>query len=196
MHAQLSRLFHDEFRRICADYGISSYMLKAYGGGNCEMPGNVHKEPDESYSPDTRSRTDFPSFVVEVGASESLNPLRLDARLWLSNTNDLTRLVLLIKIDKDAKTLIFERWERVHQPSQQPGTRTRSLTEIVPGRVEEVVVNFSNPSNITVRGAPMLLPIHLIFDNLPPLPQGVSAYRLFSISANIFRSIAAEFTDL
>ncbi|GAB1212767.1 hypothetical protein ATERTT37_001914 [Aspergillus terreus] len=82
--------------------------------------------------------------------------------------------VLLIKIDKDAKTLIFERWERVHQPSQQPGTRTRSLTEIVPGRVEEVVVNFSNPSNIT----------------------GVSAYRLFSISANIFRSIAAEFTDL
>jgi hypothetical protein len=160
------------------------------------MPGNVHKEPDESYSPDTRSRTDFPSFVVEVGASESLNPLRLDARLWLSNTNDLTRLILLIKIDKDAKTLTFERWERVHQPSQQPGMRSRSQTEIVPGRVKQVVVNFSNPSNITVRGTPMLLPIQLIFDNLLPLPQGVTTDRLFSIPANIFRSIAAEFTDL
>ncbi|KAL5361700.1 hypothetical protein BJX96DRAFT_176479 [Aspergillus floccosus] len=196
VHEQLSRLFHDNFHRICADYGITLFMLKAHGGGNCEMPRDVQKEPDESYSPDTRSREDFPSFVVEIGASESLDHLRLDARLWLSNTNGWTCLVLLIKIDQDAKTLTFERWERIRQPSQQPGTHARSQTEIVPGRVEEVVVNFSNPSNITVRGAPMLLPINLIFDNVHPLPQGVNADRLFSISANVFRSIAAEFADL
>jgi hypothetical protein len=48
------------------------------------MPNSGLKEPDMYLFPTTRKRD--PTLVLEVGYSERLSDLRLDAKRWLSRT--------------------------------------------------------------------------------------------------------------
>lgn len=50
-----------------------------------------------------------PSVVFEVGLSESLDDLRIDASHWLLHTEGMTRLVIVIDIKEDKKALAFVR---------------------------------------------------------------------------------------
>lgn len=82
------------------DYGWS---------GSTWFTGNLNtrrsKEHDESFIPLGRSVTNgaFPSFVIEVGVSESLSQLRLDAQFWLLNTNNQYNLVLIIFVNRNTR---------------------------------------------------------------------------------------------
>jgi len=57
--------------------------------------GTRKKQPDSGVRP---SGSDYPSVVLEVGSSESLGQLYIDAQLWLEHTDDV-QLVVLISID-------------------------------------------------------------------------------------------------
>lgn len=95
--------FRAMFEEHCRNVGISRYDLKSMGSRR-HLGITQAKEPDESYKPSNRtSVTDKPSFVVEVGLSETMNELRTDAHFGLSQTNGKTRLVLLIHIKRNEK---------------------------------------------------------------------------------------------
>jgi hypothetical protein len=74
-------------RHICANGLPIDSLIRI---GNAQYPGssgNRSKRPDNGYlQRDTRDSEDVPSFVVEVGVSESLNGLRNDAHFWLTQT--------------------------------------------------------------------------------------------------------------
>ncbi|ODQ68740.1 hypothetical protein LIPSTDRAFT_76789 [Lipomyces starkeyi NRRL Y-11557] len=103
----------------------------------------------------------FPSFIVEVGVSQSLLQLRQDARLWLEKTNGETKVVLLIFLNIAAATLTIERWQRATSP---PPRKTRSGSLFVPENVQLVTYD-NNTQQVT--GDPLILPINLLLDVVP-----------------------------
>jgi len=70
----------------CENIGATTFEL-----------GRKMKEADAGVQP-TASDSDLPSVVLEVGSSESLTQLKIDAKLWLEQTHEV-RLVILISID-------------------------------------------------------------------------------------------------
>ncbi|KAE8376736.1 hypothetical protein BDV26DRAFT_293865 [Aspergillus bertholletiae] len=115
-----------------------------------------------------------------------------DARLWLTQTNGWTRLVLLVKIDKNKSHITFERWQSLPRP-YQPGPQTRSHTLLIPQCVEKVITDFSQYPNVTILGAPMHLPIQLMFDDLSTLPPNVDPNQCIIIPEAEFWEIGMEF---
>ncbi|KAK9251424.1 hypothetical protein V1507DRAFT_482415 [Lipomyces tetrasporus] len=95
----------------------------------------------------------YPSFIVEVGVSQSLLQLRQDARLWLQRTNGDTKVVLLIFLNIAAGTLTFERWQHATSP---PPRSTRSRSLYVAEKVQ-----------VQVTGDPLILPINQLLDVVP-----------------------------
>jgi ubiquitin len=148
-----------KFERILRNHTGSSFFptVKARYPA---ISGYFEKEADRNYLPrDTRILgTDSPSFVVEVGLSESLNGLRWDADFWLTQTGGRTRLVVLIEIDLHAQVMRMERWENI------PGTHPFGRAYI-PSRGQELVLNAANGQ---VLGAPLVLPASLLYDVVPP----------------------------
>lgn len=79
--------------------------------GKLEFLGSVRfgnarrqKEPDEAMKPRTCGILDWPSITVEVGFSESLSQLRLDAQFWLTQSDLKTKNVIHIHMGKDEDT--------------------------------------------------------------------------------------------
>jgi hypothetical protein len=71
--------------------------------------GNWKKEADCCWAPtSTNARL---SFVVEVGLSESMRKLALDARGWLETPSSSVKLVVTISIKHDNPEINFHRWE-------------------------------------------------------------------------------------
>lgn len=126
----------------------------------------ISKEPDGSFKPMTRNHAvDHPSWVIEVGDSEHLAQLRLDARRWLETTpNGEVKLVLVISIDnKHARTLQFERWCHYRPPARNAG-KNQELTY--------------DHTTQQVTGAPLLLPIDL----LDTVPANIPLAGVFTIN--------------
>ena len=63
----------------------------------------------------------FPSFVIEVGVSESLNELRADAEFWLFNTRNDCRMVLLLAVNRTSRWMVFGLYERGTVPGRITG---------------------------------------------------------------------------
>jgi len=91
---------------------IRQYMRS--GNTTFTLPNGL-KEPDMYISPLTRPKED-PTLVLEVGYSERMSELRLDARRWLSR-NPPVLLVVLIDLKKSnvtgtPPTVTVEHWTR------------------------------------------------------------------------------------
>ncbi|KAJ9200638.1 hypothetical protein DTO021D3_2671 [Paecilomyces variotii] len=152
LHDRISRtLFYNILSRI-ERLGMRRQIVMS-GSGRMSFPSGVHKEPDEQIKPASRNNLhDYPTFVIEVGVSETLRQLRQDARLWHVNTNGRTKIVLLISVDIHRKILRFERWQDS------------------PANVQQLEYHH-NGAYLT--GAPLVIPADLLFDSVPPnLPAG------------------------
>ena len=94
--------------------GLPRIERQLTGAGKCTAPGGTpSKEPDWSMTnANVRGLTpdDFPSIVIEVGFSESLQKLRNDARLWFSMSNNDVQIVILIAVRRRHNQIIFEKW--------------------------------------------------------------------------------------
>ena len=55
--------------------------------------GRREKQPDAGFQP---TNSDYPSIVLEVGCSESIRQLTIDARLWLEHLPDVSQLLSFI----------------------------------------------------------------------------------------------------
>jgi len=106
---------------------------------------STKKEPDACWRPLAArpNGTDWPTLVFEVGVSETLRKLRNDARWWLANSQGRVKIVLLIKVNRAARTIHVEKWEcrpvtlttttRSNRPPAQVPAQIQTIDGVVTG---------------------------------------------------------------
>ena len=78
------------------------------------------KEGYQPIAPVTRGeRPAWPSVVMEVGSSEALDFLRLDAKWWLINSDGNTRFVITVQLMTDPFAIHIECWAMVASDDRQ-----------------------------------------------------------------------------
>ena len=113
VHETAAATFGSEIDFTARTMGLPQIERQLLGAGKCTAPGGTpSKEPDWSMvnanvrpSPD-----DFPTIVIEVGFSETLQKLRNDARLWFSMSSNDVQIVILIAVRAANNQIIFEKW--------------------------------------------------------------------------------------
>ena len=160
-HEQFSAMLTDHVRAL----GITRRQLASVGTGRTLGSNNRSKEPDKGFKPGTRGgANDKPTLIFEAGLSETLNQLRNDAYYWLTKTNGEVKIVLLFHIKRAAKTIELERWE--NRPNPRP-TRSNSSAQR-PTKIQELQIQVPAAGPTIVMGGPLVLPVNLIFDIIPP----------------------------
>ena len=121
------------------------------GATRFTVPGKRSKEGDTGLKPaGTRDgRNDWPSLMVEVGYSESLQLLQYDARWWLEHTKGQTNMVIIIRITKNPYYSIrLECWE-MSPGSDQGSARSRPSRSL-------------SSASFSISTIPVMLPTTLI----------------------------------
>ena len=134
-------------------------------GKNTAPGGSPSKEPDWSMvnanirpNPD-----DFPSIVIEVGFSESLQKLRSDARLWFSMSSNDVQIVILIAVRAANNEIIIEKWTTGPPPAGRRSSR--HTPPQVPQIEQEITITRTPPNTfaITSGTAPLILEFSRLF---------------------------------
>jgi hypothetical protein len=137
----------------------------------------VSKEGDSAFKPRSirSGKADWPTIVLESGWSESLTKLRRDAHIWLENSKDDVKIVLLFSISRTARTMTIKKWENRPVPANPPVPVNRTATGLMtraavqtPTQIQAITID-SNSN--TVNGAPLTLEFRKIFlrQAVPPL---------------------------
>ncbi|PWW76774.1 hypothetical protein C7212DRAFT_363738 [Tuber magnatum] len=135
--------------------GIKAARFYGSGGGS--------KEGDSGFRPATRASDDFPSFMIEVGYSETMEKLRKDAKWWLtaSTHGPVTKMVIIIKINRDPPALELEVWV------MGPNTATmlmRSRPPTVPACVQSFDIDAAGTVTPTPAANGLRIPYLTLFD--------------------------------
>ena len=158
--------FHSIVLSYLNSMGLSLQNGDFTGQGAERIPGVVSsKEPDWAFGPyDARvdsAADEYPSLVLDVGASESLDELRQDARWWYANTNQATKLVILINVASDNPYHVdFEVWTEGVNQSTGCSTRNRPTT------VLECTQRASLQNGVVI-GAPLTLDFATLMHRAP-----------------------------
>lgn len=121
-HEVVSRLVDHIFQSKIDQMGLS---VVACGSGTVEY-GNYRKEPDGSWKPQKEQRAHpriWPTTVLEVGWSESINKLAIDAQNWLETEGSQIQAAITIKIERTSQKLIFQKWEKTDRRRITRSTR-------------------------------------------------------------------------
>ncbi|KAL1970031.1 hypothetical protein VTN77DRAFT_6436 [Rasamsonia byssochlamydoides] len=136
----------------------------------CRKFNGIPMEPDCSLKPATRTSVfDSPSFVVEVGDLEAHDQLQRDARRWLEEMMGKTKIVLLIYISMNRRTLVFQRWQHSPDPLKK---HTRSGHPCYCAQKMQQVTYDHVRNEVT--GGPLILPTDRLFDTVPSMHLGRS----------------------
>lgn len=130
-HERIIRTFDDWIKEHLGPMGLRLSNDDFWLGGSGRSIGRIcDKEPDTSFHPGVPPSPDaptpWPSLVLEVGLSESLNQLRTDAQWWYSNSRYQTKIVVLISANANPHNAIIEIWTEVDNTRGGPRTRGRS----------------------------------------------------------------------
>jgi hypothetical protein len=141
--------------------------LVGTGSGRFGRRGGRSKEADEGFKPSSRDMLDeWPSFVIEVGVSESLAMLRSDAAFWITNSDGSTRIAIVLSVNQRRQQILVERWEEV--PRTQPNRPTANYSRI-PGLMQSLTLNV----DVDYDGPPLVIPAEKVYDVLPQnIPGG------------------------
>jgi hypothetical protein len=125
------------------------------------------KEANVSYKPISRFLEDeWPSFVIEVGVSQSLAMLRRNAAFWITNSDQRTRIVIVLSINRRDRQILVERWEEVNK--RRPNWSTANYSRI-PGLMQSLTLN----ADVEYDGPSLEIPAEKLFDRLPQnIPGG------------------------
>ena len=182
-HELTSRGFSYEImKHVDALPGQAPRSLINMGATTFHVPGQRSKEADEAFFPRTRQRGEFPSVVIEVlfthiipsterdrfevayiwrvqvGLSESLHRLRMDAQWWLINSNGTVKMVIIIRLQRNPHSIRIEQWEMV---TSRPITRHNS-TGMHPASTSIFEIDqhgIATPANV-----PLTIPYLTMFD--------------------------------
>lgn len=121
--------------------------------------------------------------MIEVGYSEPLSQLRIDAEWWLVNSGGLTRMVIVILVSDRPDALDIEVWEL--GPNLRRKTRNTPTT--VPTATNKLHID--GTANVNPGNASLTIPYAVLFDNAHPFAADivVSHARLSEIANIIFQ---------
>ncbi|KAJ5239670.1 hypothetical protein N7468_004289 [Penicillium chermesinum] len=157
-HETAARTFEREFWRRLEPMGLVR-CIRSEGSAAQEAEDGSAKQPDCQFFPKRlpkgRSRS-WPTLVVEVGYSESPSKLMSDTRFWLDKSNNDVQMVIIIKVRRDAPSIVLERWEPV-------GGKKK--------RLQVVTVSKRDNNRIDIQGQPLIIPFEKIFLRQPTIPK-------------------------
>jgi len=157
MHESATCEFASLFDRKLVLLGIDE-LVAPTGSVTFGRCGGRSKEANISYKPRSRRMEDeWPSFVIEVGDSESLAILRGDAAFWITNSDKRTRIVIVLNINRRDQQILVERWEEV--PRRRPNRSTANYSRILQSLTLNADVEYDGPS--------LEIPAAKLFDGLP-----------------------------
>ncbi|CAM6033322.1 unnamed protein product [Sphagnum compactum] len=177
MHEGVAREFASmfEMKLLLLDFRAS---LAATGSARFGCPAGRSKEPDVGYKPISREMQDgWPSFVIEVGVSQSLAMLRRDAAFWITNSDQRTRIVIVLSINRRDRRILVERWEEV--PRRRPNQSTANYSRI-PGLMQSLTLN----ADVEYDGPSLEIPAEKLFDGMPQnIPGGEFLFTPHNLNA-------------
>ncbi|CDM37858.1 hypothetical protein CBS147339_6561 [Penicillium roqueforti] len=117
-HEKISRQFDTWINYALSNMGLSFINHDFWLGGAGRSAGRMcSKEADASFSPGMEPAAGapipWPSLVLEVGLSESVPRLQVDARWWYSNSDHQTQLVVLVSANPRSHDADIEIWTPV-----------------------------------------------------------------------------------
>ena len=158
-HEEAKAEFGYMFNRKLCSMGFDN-TLQSFGSTTYIAPNGRSTEADDSWGPsDGVLGIDLPSLVIEVGVSESLGQLRMDAHHWLTQGGGQNRVIIILAVNKPSRLMTIERWEL--EPTTRP-TRA-SIASGIPTKMQEHTLH----DNGTVNGGPLLIPATKVYDQLP-----------------------------
>ncbi|CAK9190315.1 unnamed protein product [Sphagnum troendelagicum] len=160
MHEGVGTEFHSMLEAKFRLLHVRS-SLSGTGSGRFGRRGGRSKEADIGYKPRSRPMIDdWPSFVVEIGVSESLAMLRRDAAFWITNSDGRTRIVIVLSINQRDRQILVEQWEEV--PRIRPNWSTANYSRI-PRLIQSLTLN----AGVDYADPPLEIPAEKLFDGLP-----------------------------
>lgn len=125
------------------------------------------KESDQAFMPQgRRCTTHFPSFVVEVGVSESLALLRKDAAFWLTRSAGECRLVIIVSVGRFSAYMAYELW--VIGPVAGGPTRANPNPPPQIGPVPRQLQTVIQADGAFLGPPTLSLPLSVLFDHNTP----------------------------
>lgn len=137
-HEIVGDIFSTEVRfDIAMIPGYDRLLVIGVGSTTFHCPGKRSKKGDKGFKCSSRldKGIEWPNLMIEVGYSEPLSHLRLDAEWWLRNSTGFTRMVDIILISDDPK-LDIEVWELRPNLGCQTPIRTNQLQIDSTGNVD------------------------------------------------------------
>ncbi|PWW77375.1 hypothetical protein C7212DRAFT_276654 [Tuber magnatum] len=127
------------------------------------------KEGDSIFAPGTlRPREDsWPTLAIECGVSQSLARFVVDSHWWLANSGGEVKIVILISVSKEAKSIHFEKWETVAVPNPRVTRANPHAFRATPTKMQELDIDGD-----VVTGAPLRLEFEKIMLRPPQAGEG------------------------
>ena len=133
--------------------------VHGFGATRLQIPRVRSKEGDQSLGPATRVGWDaWPSVMMELGYSEGLDFLRLDAKWWLINSGGKIRFVIIVQIMTNPLGLHIECWKMIPSGRRQ----TRQTRAWIPEQVQDF--NIDEEGVVTSASPELSIPYDCIFD--------------------------------
>ncbi|RPA90706.1 hypothetical protein L873DRAFT_390164 [Choiromyces venosus 120613-1] len=172
--------------KIASIPGHSHESIAGVSATRFQVPGVRSKEGDQGLHPDTRiGRGAWPSLMIEVGYSEGLNLLHLDAEWWLKHSQSRTRFVIITKISRNPFHIRIECWRMV----ATVGRQTRQTPTWIPRCVQDFNIDAAGVVVSPLGSTELQIPYDCIFDQPSPTAQPVifSFAELSHFALRLFR---------
>lgn len=157
-HEVVSQTFGDEVAEQAIGMGLPREERTKTGGAKYYGISTT-KQADQGMKPSTLRprRMDWPTLIFETGVSESLPKLRTDASWWLSNSGGQVNIVLIFHVNREARSILIEKWENA-PATGRPSTRSTLRQAQIPTQMEAITIDQNS-----VTGAPLTLHFHKVF---------------------------------
>lgn len=162
--------------------GHNNYSVRILGSTRFHYPGKRSKEGDGGIRCATRQSSKWPNLMIEVGYSEPLTQLRLDAEWWLVESKGHTSMVIVVLVADNPNSLDVETWQL--QPNIRP--QTRSSPKEVPTATQQIHVDAAGA--VTPTGCSLTIPYSSLFDTPNPSSSDIifSASQLSKFAQHIY----------
>ncbi|KAL7275441.1 hypothetical protein RUND412_001613 [Rhizina undulata] len=156
--------YHYIINRVQQILGHDFFSMCLVGTSRFHVPGKGNKEGDGGMKCATRKgSTTWPNLMIEVGYSETLPQLQMNAKWWLINSQGLTRMVILINVTAHPNSLHFEVWKLQENPNRRI-TRQSSLA--IPTNIHTIKIDAAGV--VAPPNTYLIIPYDVLFDNPHP----------------------------
>lgn len=164
-HEVTSRtIFAEILSAIARIRGHDTCSVRGLGSTRFHASSKRSKEGDEGIRCTTRQSIKWPNIMIEVGYSEPLPQLRLDAEWWLVESKGHTSMVIIVLVAGNPNSLDVEIWQ-LRPNKTRPQTRSLPIIDI-PTATQEIHIDAAGV--VTPTGCSLTIPYSSLFDTPNP----------------------------